>query len=136
MADVYVGFGGAPSGIGANPMSRVADGAITANTFVKLSTTTAGRRKQWLTTDGIELVAGVALSSAAIAGDVIPVAEIRGQTIQIRCDGSGTISKGAPVFYSDSSDGRISGTDNGLVAGIAEADDAGGTPDALVSIRW
>lgn len=136
MADVYVGFGGPPSGNDPGPPSRVSDGAITANTFVKGSTTTAGRRSQFTTADGPELAIGIALSSAAGAGVTIPVLELRGETVSVRCDGSGTISKGLPVFFSDTSNGRISGVDNGLIAGIAEADDAGGTPDALVSISW
>lgn len=118
---------------------RAADGAIVANTFVKSSDSTAGRRKQWdYANDDPFLITGISLTAAASPGDPIYVLEMRGQSVQVKCDGAGTISKGSVVFFSELYPGRVSGdgTGFGTIAARAESDDAGGIVDALVTVHW
>lgn len=117
--------------------SKVSDGTIIAGTFVKASTTTAGRVVAWdYTTDTQFDILGVALTAAGSAGTTVYVVELRGQTFVMKCDGAGVIAKGLPVFFSTIQTGRISGTDNGAYAAIAQSDDPGGTVDALVTVHW
>lgn len=113
---------------------RTANGTIAANTFVKLSSV-AGRVEQWTITDEVWQIAGVALDAGSL-GIAIRVAEIRGQSLQLKTDGAAACVAGQPANISILLDGRVNGDDTTVRVGIFESSDPGGTPNALVTIRW
>jgi hypothetical protein len=84
----------------------MSDGAIAVNTLVKASAATDNRVVQVATSDDPGLIVGVALDAAAGAGVLIRVVGIF-VPVQIKSDGSGTITRGTLVEMSTTVAGHV-----------------------------
>jgi hypothetical protein len=110
----------------------VADGVIVANTLVKASSSTDSRVVQLTTADDPALAIGVALDAAAGAGVSIRVVS-EFVPVQIKSDGSGTITRGAMIEVSTTVNGRVRQRTTGQSIGTALTNCAA-TLDALVTV--
>ena len=85
---------------------RVSAGAITKYTLVKLSAI-RGRVEAWSPSDGVSMIAGVALANASASGVTIHVQEIPGLEAGALSDGHDVIEPGDLLVASPSIPGRV-----------------------------